>query len=153
MLTNDWLYWVPVLIFAVIIPYVWYLDIKYREIHHQTWILPVVILTSVTVWLYLFEIYPADALLIPIPFILMYFIAMKLHLFEGADFMFLSILSLFFVVNPLSGHLFMPLVLFEMLLCILVVCNFVLFVFGKKAEQFPMIPIISGAFFMAVIFG
>lgn len=95
-------------------------------------------------------------------FIGIYFVAMKLHLFEGADFMFLLWISLFFVVNPLSEHVLMPLVMFEMLVACLVSFGIVTIavkwhnfdaITGEMLRGFPMMLPISAAYIFTVVLG
>lgn len=140
------------LVIATHMPFLIRMDLKTRTVEYEAWIgmLPLIPATG---YLYAVGFYPIEALWISLVFIGIYFAAMKLHWIEGADFTLLMFISLFFVVNPLSGRILMPAVVTEYLLMWFVIVNFFVWAFRKKIEQFPMIPVIAAAFFMAVIFG
>lgn len=148
----DNIYWIPVLLIAAYLPFLVVLDIKYRNIPYIVWIW-MVPMFPVTGLAYSFGYYPMECMWISFIAVAIWFAAMKLHLFEGADFTLLAFISLFFVVNPLSGRVLMPLVLAEMLIAVFVMVNCIAFVIGKRMGHFPMIPVISIAFVMAVILG
>lgn len=149
---NDLTLWFPVLVIAAYLPHLVWLDLKYREIQYNNWygMLPMFLITG---YLYAVGFYPIECMWISFAMVAVFYVAMKLHLFEGADFMLLMFISLFFVANPISGRVLMPLVLTEMLLIAFVFVNLVCFIFQKKYEHFPMIPVIAAAFVMAVILG
>lgn len=144
--------WFPVLIIASYLPALIIMDLKTRTVEYEAWIgmLP---LFPATGYLYAVGFYPIEALWISLVFIGIYFAAMKLHWIEGADFTLLMFISLFFVVNPISGRILMPLVLAEYLLALFVSVNLITHALRERIEQFPMIPLITIAFAAAVIFG
>jgi hypothetical protein len=144
--------WFPVLVILSYLPHLIWLDLKYREIPYPEWygLLPMFIVTG---YLYAVGFYPIECMWISFAAVGVFYAAMKLHMFEGADFMLLMFIGLFFVVNPLSGRVLMPLVLIEMLLIAFLFVNLVALIFQKKVEQFPMIPVIAAAFVMAVVLG
>lgn len=149
---DDLIPWFPVLIIALYLPALIIMDLKTRTIEYEAWVgmLPLIPTTG---YLYAVGFYPIEALWISLVFIGIYFAAMKAHWIEGADFTLLMFIALFFVVNPLSGRLLMPVVVTEYLLMCFVIINVFAAALGKKIEQFPMIPVIAAAFVMAVIFG
>jgi hypothetical protein len=144
--------WFPVLVIVSHLPHLVWLDMKYREVGYKEWygLLP---MFAVTGYLYAVGFYPIECMWISFAAVIIFYAAYHLHLFEGADFMLLMFMSLFYVVNPISGRVLMPLVLLEMLLIVFVFVNVVALIFRKKFEQFPMIPVIAAAFIMAVMFG
>jgi uncharacterized membrane protein YjjP (DUF1212 family) len=144
--------WFPVLVILSYIPFLIRMDLKDRDIPHETWVgmLPMFIVTG---YLYAIGYYPMEMMALSFIFVAIFFAAMKLGAFEGADFIFLAFISLFFVVNPLSGRILMPLVLAEFLLAVFVSINLVAFAIKRKYEQFPMIPVIAAAFVLSVVLG
>lgn len=152
MTLEQLVLWFPVLVILSYLPYLIWLDLKYREIPYSEWygLLPML---TVTGYLYAVGFYPIECMWMSFAAVGVFYAAMKLHMFEGADFMLLMFMGLFFVVNPLSGRVLMPLVLIEMLLIAFLFVNLVALIFQKKIEQFPMIPVIAAAFVMAVMFG
>jgi hypothetical protein len=156
-IADSLILWLPVAVFAAYIPFLCLLDIRNREIPHEVWIGTVPLFTT-TGYLYSVGYYPIECMLISFAFVALYFAAMKLHLFEGADFIMLSLISLFFVVNPISGRVLMPLVMLEFLLASFVAAGIFIRVIPvnelePKIKEFPMIPIISAAFILSVMLG
>lgn len=148
--------WIPIILIAAYLPLLIRLDLNYREIPHETWIgmFPWIVATG---FLYFVGFYPIECMWIGFAFVLVYFVLMKLperfRLIEGADFILLSFISLFVVVNPISGRVLMPIVMMEMLCIVFIAINLVVIIFRKKIEQFPMIPAIAIAFGMTVMLG
>lgn len=154
---DSLILWLPVAVFAAYIPFLCLLDIRDREIPHVVWIGTVPLFTT-TGYLYAVGYYPVECLLISFAFVALYFAAMKLHLFEGADFVMLSLISLFFVVNPISGRVLMPVVMLEFLIASFVVAGVIARVnpvneLDPEIKEFPMMPIISAAFILSVMLG
>lgn len=91
---------VPVISFLIYIPILCYLDIRSREVDHWIW-LPLVIPNSIiAAYMYLIGSYPWYSLLISLIVIGIFFYCQKNHLIEGADYIFLCCITMFFVVNP-----------------------------------------------------
>lgn len=154
---DSLILWFPVLVFLAYIPFVCLMDIRDREIPHETWIGTVPLFTT-TGCLYSVGYYPIECMLISFAFVALYFAAMKLHLFEGADFVMLSLISLLFVANPISGRVLMPVVMLEFLIASFVVAGIFIRVIpvnelDPEIKEFPMIPIISVAFILSVMLG
>ena len=100
----DNLLYLPVfLLLGYTIPACYY-DIKHREMPVGFWSLLWVICVPVTALLYITGIYPIEALWISLTATALYFLLMAWNLYQGADFMFLAGISLFFITNPVSGH-------------------------------------------------
>ena len=161
MILNE-LAWIPAILILLYIPAVCYLDIKDREIPHKTWLLLAMVNIPVTTIMYLSGEYPLELLWLSLAFVVLYFCGMKLRLYEGADFMFLMFISLFFVVNPISGRVLMPLAFFEFFLAVMVSLGIVLMVIrhGKRYDditgellKFPLILPISAAFLLTLVLG
>ena len=127
-------------------------DIKTREIPHKEW-MPFMPLLGATAMLYAMGFYPLECLEVAIIMVAVWFVVMKLNLIEGADFIFLSIISLLVAVNPISGRILMPVVVAEFLVTVFLIVNIFAFCFRKKIDNFPMIPVISAAFILAVMLG
>jgi hypothetical protein len=128
------------------------MDLKDREVPYNTWIgmLPLLLVTG---YLYSTGFYPIECMVVALAFVVFLFIAMKLHVFEGADFTLLMFISLIYVKNPISGHYFTPTHVLIYLLAVWIIVNFCVFMFNRHIRQFPLIPVIAAAFIMAVILG
>ena len=85
-----------------------YLDLKHREMPEGFWTLLWLICIPITAWLYVIGIYPLTMLALSLAAVAVYFGLMLLHVYEGADFMFLMWISLFLVQNPRTGNILMP---------------------------------------------
>lgn len=152
MSLDTLILWFPVLVIVSHLPHLILLDLKYREIGYKEWygLLPMFIITG---YLYAVGFYPIECMWISFVFVGIYYAAYHLHLFEGADFMLLMFMSLFYVVNPISGHYFTQFHLMIYLLVAWIITNFCVFMFNRHIRNFPMIPVIAAAFIMAVVFG
>ena len=153
MIDNFWAFLPPMLILAYI-PLVIYLDLKYREVEHYNWAVLYGIGILCTAIGYGTGYYPM--ILLPISFaaVTIYFILMKQGFFEGADFLFLSAISLFFVQNPFSGLVLMPVSFGIFLLAAVVSVNLILRILRtdpKFNKEFPMMIIISAAYILTLV--
>lgn len=63
-----------------------------------------VISVPITALLYLLVVYPVEAFIISLFMTGIYFILMLKNIYQGADFMYLAGINLFFVTNPINGH-------------------------------------------------
>lgn len=77
-----------------------YLDIRYREVEHWYWLPLVLVNVPVMVYLYVSEWYPWYAFVISVVTCGIFLAVMRLGLLNGADFLFLVFISLFWIVNP-----------------------------------------------------
>jgi hypothetical protein len=99
--------WIPMISLLLYVPIVCYLDLKYREIEHDYW-LPLIVMNVPTAIMLLWD--GNGLLYIPgVVATMVWFMAMRFGMFEGADFIYLSLISLFFIYNPISGHWLMVL--------------------------------------------
>jgi hypothetical protein len=118
---TDILAYIPLVTLLAYIPLVCYLDWKYRVISHDWWMYLIALNVISTAGLFLPGVYEVWMFVPSLVIIVCYFAAMKLHYIEGADFMYISLISLFFIYNPLSGHWFMALPFSIFLLAMMIV--------------------------------
>lgn len=100
ILNTKGLLEIIVLTFLFYIPVLCYLDIRYREIDHRTWIGIFLIGTPITSYLYISGLYPLTSLILSVIMAAIFYYAYTRHYIEGADFMFLFWITMFWVVNP-----------------------------------------------------
>jgi len=105
----DFLLWIPVVSLLMMIPIVCWLDWKYREVDHTWWFVVIIVNIPFAAVMYILNIYEWWMLIISFVAMVIYFILMKLHYIEGADYMFITCIVMFFVYNPLSNHWLMAL--------------------------------------------
>lgn len=156
---------IPIAVFLVYSPILWYLDIKYRDIFtHKIWLPAITINTPLMVLAYYTGILPILPL-VPLSCIavLFWFIAYKCGVFNGADFVFLSLICIFIPIIPSNHHMiFLP-------LCIFLAIFITIFSFWDFANRirkvilkippretvvgYPMLPAISLALIFSLVFG
>jgi hypothetical protein len=111
MLLNNGL-WLVITSFIIYAPLVCYLDLKYRDIPHRTWLPLVVINLPIFLILLYTGTYQWWTLLLSAIGVIFWFVAMRMGIINGADFVFLSLISIFVVFLP-SGHLmYLPFMIF-----------------------------------------
>jgi hypothetical protein len=154
------LLWIPVITLLLYVPLVCYLDIKYREVDHYWWLGFVLINIPVYFALLTIGIYQWWMCLFSFLGVVIYFIMMKLHYIEGADFVFISMILIFLQFNPVTQHWFMTIPFSILLVGCLGVCGIWLLVknisIGKgisfEVENgFPMMIPISSALVLVVM--
>ena len=104
----DLLHWVPVITFLLYAPYLSYLDYRYRDIGtHKIWLplllvnIPVLI-TGILIGTYEWNLI-AIAIMGAIGWAIGYsLLAVRTHYIPGADFVYLALISLFIIVNPIT---------------------------------------------------
>jgi len=96
------LLWINLIVFLAYIPLVCYLDIRYREIHPGLWLPMVCICSPIFISMLLMGFYPWYSTLFSIVMIVIFKAAMHYKYIAGADFLFLSLISLFWVVTPVG---------------------------------------------------
>jgi len=107
------LVWITTLSFMIYTPILCYLDWKYRDIKsHKIWI-PLAAI-NLPIWYYgfMFGAYPEILLWISIISIVVWGALMSKGIIPGGDAWFLFWISLFMVLNPISGQPFMITFLF-----------------------------------------
>ena len=160
-MSSDPLQWIPLISLLCYIPLVCYMDLKYREVEDGWWNLLMIINFPIFIMVYLLGVYDPLLLWVSLATVGIYFLATKLNLMGGADFKYLAFISLFFIVNPLNGHVLIPLVMFEFLISSIEstgVCLITLNFFKSKplheiTREFPMMLVISMAFILTVVLG
>jgi hypothetical protein len=104
---TGYIFWFPLVSLLLYVPVVCYLDLKVREVEHYYWY-PLVLMNVPTVIMLLLD--GNGLLYIPgLVATVIWFVAMRFHLFGGADFLYLTWISLFFIYNPISHHWLMVL--------------------------------------------
>jgi hypothetical protein len=104
----DLILWTPALSFLIFCPLVCFLDWKYRDIKsHYLWIPLVLINIPTLLEGYLDGLYPSTLALISIVAVALWFTLMYCRILPGADFVWLSLISIFVVINPLTCQPFM----------------------------------------------
>lgn len=166
----EFLIWIPVLSILDYIPLVCWLDTKCREVQPVYWAPLVAINMPGFVVLYLTGTYPWYSLAISLVMCFIFW-AMAARLIGGTDYIFMCLISLFFVVSPLPyppGHngLMQPMFYCTLILCMMVTCMAVFaynwiagnrWTFWKMIQDYPRgIPFIlpiSAAFLLALAWG
>lgn len=140
------------------VPYVCYMDWKYREVPHDSWKPLIAVNVPLYIIMVLYGVYELWMLITSAMCILFAFGTMKKHLIEGADFMFIMWICAFLVIDPRTGiaGLAAPFIIFlvAFTVSISIVVKVVNTMTGKKAlgaEMFPMMFPISAALISTVI--
>jgi hypothetical protein len=149
---------VPVVSLLAYVPLVCLLDLEYREVEHWYWI-PLVLVNIPTMVMMMSD----SNYLLYLPSlvaIFVWFTAMRFHYFEGADFLYLTWISLFYIYNPRSGHWLMvlPFTIF-LAACLIVTAGWILAynLFTGKGltlkfdKEIPMMFPISAALLLTVL--
>jgi hypothetical protein len=105
----EFLSWVPVITLLIYVPIVCYLDWKYREVEPIYWLGLVVVNIPVMIFFIILGIYVWWMLVVSLIAITIYYVLSQMHYIEGADFVYISWILLFFIYNPVSGHWLMAL--------------------------------------------
>jgi hypothetical protein len=105
-MSINFLLWIPVLVLLIYAPILCWLDIRYRDIFsHLIWVPAIVINGIFTVWFFLIGTYQWWTLALSLVGVIFWFVAMRFGIINGADFVYLALINLFVVFNPISGHL------------------------------------------------
>ena len=92
---------IPPILLLAYIPFVCYLDLKYREVEHGYWIPLYLVGALVMGYLYLSGTYPWTLLILSLIMCAFDYGAMRLGVFEGGDLLFLCGINLFFIMNTI----------------------------------------------------
>lgn len=158
LLDPSLIYWIPVMSLLAYIPLVCYLDVKIREVEHIYWY-PLVMVNMLPV-IVLFALGNGMFYVLGLVATVIWFVAMRFHLFEGADFLYLTWISLFFIYNPISNHWLMVLPFTIFLTACLTISAMWVLIFnlfkGKGftlnvTNGFPMMYPISAALILTVM--
>jgi len=104
----EFLSWIPVITLLIYVPIVCYLDWKYREVEPIYW-LGLVLVNVPTMMILFVTTYEWWMFVVSLVAVAIYYGLMLMHYIEGADFMYIMFILLFFVYNPVSGHWLMAL--------------------------------------------
>ncbi|MFA4849150.1 MAG: hypothetical protein WC626_05425 [Methanoregula sp.] len=108
MLSGNILPWITTISFLIYTPVLSYLDWKYRDIKsHKIWLPLIAINIPVLIAGYFSEFYPMELAGISIISMILWFALMRLNILPSADYVFLSLISLFMILNPITGLPFM----------------------------------------------
>ena len=166
MISPTDLLWIILAMFLAYIPVLCYLDLKYREVNHWIWTPMFLIGTCITVYMYIQGYYLLDTLVGTLLSILIFYVLMETDYIQGADFLFLSFITAFWIINPYPiNHGMMQLIFFIDLLTIMILTSLVVLIYNivkgnrwgliKMMNTYPrglpyMIPI-SVAFLMSLV--
>lgn len=100
---SDIMLWVPVVTLLLCVPYVCYMDWKYREVPHKFWIFLLAFNIPVYCAMILNGVYEGWMLGVSAFAVIIYFVMMKQGLIEGADFVFMMWIAVFLVISPMTG--------------------------------------------------
>lgn len=107
MLLSNFFAWVTVISFLMYLPMICYLDWKYRDIKtHKIWLPLLAVNLPFVIGGYLLGTYPAVLLIPAIAGVIAWFLLERIGILPGGDFVFLSLISLFVAINPISGNPF-----------------------------------------------
>lgn len=162
--------WIPIAVILCYSPVLCYLDIKYRDVFsHAIWLPAVAINIPPTILLFYLGVYQWWTVMLSIIGVAFWYLTMRLNIINGADFVYLSLIFIFVVVNPITGHLmFLPYMIF--LIVWMAASMWYIFLKNKKDAAInktkisifkaltikgglPMMIPISLAFLSAVVFG
>ena len=154
------LIWIPTFLLLLYAPAACYWDLKQREIPIGFWTLLWTICIPITILLYTIGIYSIEGLIVSGFCIGFYLIAGLRGCFSGADFWYLTAISLFLVTNPVSGHSLMAAT--YLIFLVVSVIGFALlyqtrildmYLTDKTKPGFPFMLQISFALILTVVLG
>jgi hypothetical protein len=106
--TSNMLLLFPVISFLVYCPVLCYLDWKYRDIKtHDIWMPLVATNLPVLFAAYILGLYSPVFVALSFVAVVLWFIVMRAGILPGGDFMWLSLISVFVVLNPFTKQPFM----------------------------------------------
>lgn len=102
------LVWLPtIVLLAYTIPACYY-DLRHREVPEGFWNVMMAFCIPITAALYATGYYPYYLGILSLVTIAIYFILMRVEIYQGADFVYLLWITMFLVQNPVTGHILMP---------------------------------------------
>jgi hypothetical protein len=108
MILTDALTWISAFILLGYSVPACYYDLKYREMPVGFWTGLIVVCGTITIALYLTGTYQWYLGLLSLGMVMFYYMLYCVGMFEGADFVYLAVISLFLVKNPITGNVLMP---------------------------------------------
>ena len=162
MQPGNILLWIVTISFLIYCPVLSWLDWKYRDIKtHLIWLPLIAVNLPILFAGYYFGLYQIPFLILSIIGIAAWLVLLLLKILPGADFMFLSLVSLFMVLNPVSGLPFMQ--MFSFYVVGMTAATIFGIVLDKRLQHekvslymildFPYLITFSGAFILAVVMG
>lgn len=144
-LTTLGLLWIITITFLCYIPVLWYLDIRHREIDHRIWVWLFLIGTPITAWMYITGLYPINSLVLSIVMVAIFYFAYLKDYLQGADFMYLFFISVFWVINPIPvPHGLMQILFYIYLMATLILTASVVLIYNYwKGYRWGLIEMMS----------
>ena len=143
----DVVLWINLIIFLAYVPIVCYHDIKYREFHPLYW-LPLVFwgcITSYVMYFTEYGWYPKETIIASLLLCFIFWVMLKFKVIEGADYLYLCIIALFWVVNPYpTNHGIMQFVFYTYLMFTLFVTAAVVLLYNViKGHRWGIVDMMS----------
>lgn len=165
----DLLLWINLITILLYIPVLCYLDVRYREVNPILWAPMVCICGFITALFYFDGTYPWYSLVVSLVMCLIFHLVFRSGYIEGADYLFLCGISLFWVMTPVNGyaHGLMQLLFYPYLIAAMTATALIIFAYNlikgsrlgiiAMMSYYPggvpfMLPI-SAAFIMSVVMG
>ena len=165
----DFLLWVNLIVFLVYCVAVSYLDVKYREVDPTAWVGLVLINGSINTYMYLTDYwYPWYSLLLSGIMVVIFYVAFRYRVIEGADYLFLCFISMFWIMTPIGGAhglmqpIFYIYLMFTLFMTAIAVMGYnvihgnrfgIVEMMSKYPRGVPMMVPISVAFVLSVVMG
>jgi hypothetical protein len=111
---NNILTWMPIVVLLTYAPILCWLDIRYRDIFsHAIW-LPAIIINGIFfVAAFNTGVYAWWTVALSLVGVVFWYAAMLFGIINGADFVYLALINVFAIYNPISGYLmYLPLMVF-----------------------------------------
>lgn len=162
------LLWINLLVLIAYTPIVCYFDIKYREFHPALWIPMILLCGPIFIHMTISGLYPWYSFVLSLIMIGIFRMAMYMKFIEGADFLYLSLISLFWVVNPVGWtHGLMQIQFYVYLLFVSMITATIILIYNYLSDNrwdvvmmmseykngIPYMVPISAAFLLSVIMG
>ena len=166
----DTVLWINLIMFLAYVPLVCYFDIRYREFNPMLWA-PLVGWGCITSYVMYFTAdgwYPKETIIASLLLIFIFWVMLRFKVIEGADYLYLCIIALFWVVNPYpTNHGIMQFVFYAYLMFTLLVTAVVVLLYNvinghrwgivdmmsKYPRGVPMLVPIAIAFVLSALFG
>ena len=100
MILADIAILIPIISILAVIPFVCYSDIKNREVSDTFWVSLLVVNAPGAIYLYAFDYYPPFTLLTSAAMSALFYLTVRKGLLQQADGIFLTIISIFYIINP-----------------------------------------------------
>ena len=169
ILNTKGLLEIIVLTFLCYIPVLCYLDIRYREINYEVYMIPLFLIgTPITAYMYISGLYPITSLILSGIMAAIFYYIYRHNYLQGADVVFLLFISMFWVVNPFPvphGPMWIIFIIY-LIIAMTITAGIILIYNYLKGHRWelvdmmsaypggiPVILPISAAFILSVMFG